>query len=127
MVEILIQYIDDDGYILTPFSEIAANEQVQEKDLEEVLPFLHEFDPAGVGSRDLKECLLVQAKHLEEDTNDLVNIINHHLKDLEKRNFEGIAKAMGRDVREIGEICKIIFSMDPKPGRVYAPQDISIS
>jgi len=121
--EVLINYIDDDGYILTPLSEIAESEKVPLQDLEDTLPFIHEFDPPGVGARDLKECLLVQAKHLEEDTNDFVLLINNHLKDLEKRNFEGIAKAMGRDVREIGELCKIIFTMDPKPGRAYALPD----
>ena len=46
---------------------------------------MHEFDPPGVGARDLKECLLIQAKHLEEDTNDLVHLLNNHMKDLEKK------------------------------------------
>lgn len=121
--EILINYIDDDGYILTPLAEIAASEQVDEKELAEILPFVQEFDPPGVGARDLKECLLIQAKFLEEDTNDLVHLINHHMRDLERRNFDQIAKAMNRDVMEIVEISKIIYSMDPKPGRAYAPED----
>jgi RNA polymerase sigma-54 factor len=121
--EILIDYIDDDGYLLTPLEEIAASEKVEVTDLEDVLKFIHEFDPPGIGSRNLKECLLVQARALEEDTNDLVFLINNHLKDLEKKNYEGIARAMGRDVREVAELCKIIYSMDPKPGRAYAPQD----
>lgn len=123
LAEILINYVDDDGYISTPLEEIAESEKVSVQDLEDVIPFIHEFDPPGVGARNLKECLLVQAKALEEDTNDLVALINNHLKDLEKKNYEGIAKAMGRDVREIVELCKIIYAMDPKPGRAYAPQD----
>lgn len=123
LAEILINYVDDDGYITTPLAEIAASEQVPMEELEGVLPFVQEFDPPGVAARDLKECLLLQAKALEEDTNDLVYIIKNHLKDLEKKNFEAIAKAMGREAREIFEICKIIYSMDPKPGRVYAPAD----
>jgi RNA polymerase sigma-54 factor len=123
IAEILINYVDDDGYIITPFEEIAASESVSVQDLEEVLPFIHEFDPPGVGARNLKECLLVQAKHLEEDTNDLVMLINNHLKDLEKKNFDAIAKALNKDIREVADICKIIYSMDPKPGLAYAPQD----
>lgn len=121
--EILINYIDDDGYILTPLEEIAANEKAALEDLQDVLPFVQEFDPPGVGARNLKECLLIQAKHLEEDTHDLVNLINNHLKDLEKKNFDGIAKALGRDMREIADMCKIIYTMDPKPGRAYASAD----
>lgn len=123
IAELLINYVDDDGYIQTPLQEIADSEKIDVKELEEVLPFIHEFDPPGVGARNLRECLLVQAKVLEEDTTDLVTLLNNHLKDLEKKNYEAIAKAMGRDVREIVELCKIIYAMDPKPGRAYAPQD----
>lgn len=121
--EVIINYIDDDGYILTPLSEIAESEKIDLGLLEDTIQLVHEFDPPGVGARDLKECLLVQAKHLEEDTNDLVYLLNHHLKELEKRNFDAIAKAMNRDVREIAEVCKIIFTMDPKPGRAYTSTD----
>jgi RNA polymerase sigma-54 factor len=121
--EILISYIDDDGYLKTPLEQIAAEENIPLEDIIDTLPLIHEFDPPGVGARDLKECMLIQAKHLEEDTEDLVYLINNHLKDLEKKNFDGIAKALNKDVREVIEICKIIYSMEPKPGRAFAPQD----
>lgn len=117
--EVLISYIDDDGYLKTPLEQIAQEEDLKTEDLEFVLSSIHEFDPAGVGARDLKECLLIQAKHIEEDTNDLVNLITNYIRDLEKRNYEAIAKGMGRDVQEIVEMCKIITSMDPKPGRAF--------
>lgn len=120
---ILISYVDDEGYIKTPLEEIAREESAEVKDLGEMIPFLQEFDPPGVGARDLKECLLIQAKHLEEDTNDLVKIINEHLKDLEKKNYMGIAKAMNLELADVVELCKTIYSMDPKPGRLYMPQD----
>jgi RNA polymerase sigma-54 factor len=120
---ILISYIDDDGYIKTPFEQIAQEEGIEVTELTEMLPFIQEFDPPGVGARDLKECLLLQAAHIEEDTNDLVNLINNHMRDLEKKNYHGIAKAMNADVEDVVEMCKIIFSMDPKPGRAYTPPD----
>ena len=120
---ILISYVDEDGYIKIPFEQIAEEEGVEAKELEEMLPFIQEFDPPGVGARDLKECLLLQAAHIGEDTNDLVNLINNHMRDLEKKNYMGIAKAMNVGVEEIVELCKIIYSMDPKPGRVYAAPD----
>ena len=123
LVGILISYIDEDGYIKVPFDQIAEDESVSKEDLESILPFIHEFDPAGIGARDLKECLLIQAKHLQEDTHDLVNLINNHLKDLEKKNYEAIAKAMGRELEDIIEMTKIIYSMDPKPGRQFLTND----
>lgn len=123
VADILISYIDDDGYIKTPLDQIAQEENIPIEDLEDTLSLIHEFDPAGVGARDLKECLLVQAKHLEEDTKDLVDLINNHIKDLEKKNFDAIAKATNKDVAEVVEMCKIIFSMEPKPGRAFLPSD----
>lgn len=123
VAELLMNYIDDDGYIKTPLEQIATEEKIPIEDLEDTLSLIHEFDPAGVGARDLKECLLIQAKHLEEDTKDLVDLISNHLKDLEKKNYEAIAKTMGRELEEIIEMCKIIYSMDPKPGRAYVSND----
>ncbi len=123
LLAILISYVDEDGYVKTPMEEIAKEEEVDAVELTEMLPFLHEFDPAGVGARDLKECLLIQAKHIEEDTHDLVKLLNDHIKDLEKKNYMGIAKAMNLPMEDVIDMCKIIYSMDPKPGRMYMPQD----
>lgn len=123
LAAILIANIDDEGYIKTPLDQIAQDEGVKVEDLESVLPYIHEFDPPGVGARDLQECLLVQAKHLQEDTKDMVHIIKNHLRDLEKKNYEGIAKTMNMPFENVVEICKIIYAMDPKPGRAYQQND----
>lgn len=123
MVGLLISHIDDNGYIKIPLEQIAAEENLDVKELEEILPFVQEFDPPGVGSRDLKECLSLQAKHLEEDTTDVMHVIEHHLKDMEKKNYESIAKAMNLTIEEVVEICKIILSFDPKPGRAFQSSD----
>ena len=123
LVSILISYLNDDGYLTTSIEEMAAEESVDAKELGEMLPFLHEFDPAGVGARDLKECLLIQAKHLQEDTHDLVHIIENHLSDLERKNYPAIARAMNKDVQEVIELSRIILSMDPKPGRAFMAND----
>ena len=117
---ILISYVDDDGYIKTPLEEISADHNIPVKDLEEMMPLLQEFDPPGVCVRSLKECLLVQAKHLEEDTKDLVYIIENHLPNLEKKNFPAIAKDMNIPLDSVIEMCKIIYDMNPKPGRNYS-------
>lgn len=123
IISILISYINDDGYIQTPFEDIAKDEGVTVQDLEEMLPFMHEFDPPGVGARNLQECLLIQAKHLQEDTKDLTTIIQNHMSDLEKKNYPAIAKAMNLDLSEVIEVSQIILSMDPKPGRQFVVND----
>lgn len=122
-ISLLITHIDDNGYIKVPLDQIAKEEEISLVDLEEILPFLHEFDPPGVGSRDLKECLRLQAEHFEEATKDVLHVIEHHLKDLEKKNYEEIAKEMNLKIEEVIEICKIILSFDPKPGRAFQSED----
>jgi RNA polymerase sigma-54 factor len=49
--------------------------------------------------------------------------VNYHLKDLEKKNYEGIAKAMNKPMGDVVEMCKIIYDMDPKPGRAFMVPD----
>jgi RNA polymerase sigma-54 factor len=123
VASILISYINDDGYLLTPFETIAEEETLTVKDLEEILPFIHEFDPPGVGARDLQECLLIQAKHLQEDTKDFVALLKNHMKDLERKNYQNIAKEMSLSMEEVIDMCKIINSMEPKPGARFSAND----
>lgn len=115
----LISYINDNGYLQSSLSEIAEDSGVDQKDLEETLPFIHEFDPAGVGARDLKECLSIQARHLEEDTSDLVYMLDNHLEDLQTKNYKVIADKMQTSIEEVQEVASIILSLDPKPGRAF--------
>ena len=119
----IIGNIDDDGYLKTPLSEICPEENLPESEVEEILKLIQELDPPGVGARTLQECLLVQAKVLGEDTTDVINVITHHMKDLEKKNFDGISKAMGKPIDEVVEICKVVFDMEPKPGRCFASSE----
>src|SRR3989338_3692956 len=119
----LIAHIDDDGYLKVHLTQISEEEKIDIGLLEDTLSLIHQFDPPGVGARDLKECLLIQARLLEEDTNDLVALISNHLKDLEKKNYEAIAKVMNRSMEVVVDMCKIIYAMEPKPGRSYAGND----
>ncbi len=121
ILAILISYVDDDGYVKTPFEEIAQEENTTPGELEEMIPFLQEFDPAGVGARDLKECLLIQAKHIEEDTNDLVRLITEHIKDLEKKNYGGIAKAMNLPIEDVSRCAKSSTPWIRSRASLYAP------
>ena len=120
---ILIGYIDDDGYLKTPLAQIAEDEGVDAVELEEMIPFLQEFDPPGVFARDLQECLLIQAQHLQEDTHELVAMIRTQMPNLEKKNYVAIARDMGLELEEVVEISKIIYSMEPKPGRSFMTND----
>src|SRR6187401_827798 len=69
-----------------------------------VLEMIQNFDPIGVAARDLRECLLIQAKALgyEEDDNEVI-IITHHLKHLEKHNYQAISREMKIPIEDVYE------------------------
>ena len=115
----LVSYVDDNGYLTHTIEQIAEENEMNAEELEESLQFVHEFDPAGVGARDLKESLLIQSKHLQEDTHDLVFLINNHLDDLQSKNFKLIAEKMNTSIEEIQQLSEIVLSMNPKPGRAF--------
>ncbi len=120
----IIGNIDASGYIKEPpLAEIAAEEGCTEEDCEIVLEKIQTFDPVGIGARTLAECLLIQAMYHQEDDDVLVKIIKDHLGNLEKKNYQAIARDLKVEVEEIYEAAKIIMEFDPRPGRQYATDD----
>jgi RNA polymerase sigma-54 factor len=131
---IIIGNIDDDGYLRTPLAEIATDAGVPVETVESVLEYVQTFDPAGVGCRDLQECLLIQVRHLSRGlrrqlrgvsgTASVVEaIVLNHLKDLEKKRYDRIAKALGVTLQEVCEAIRVIEGLEPKPGRPYFTAD----
>lgn len=120
----LIGNIDAAGYIKTPpLANIAAEEGCTEEEVEMVLETIQTFDPVGIGARSLAECLLIQAIHHGEDDDIVVKIIKSHLPNLEKKNYQAIARDLKVAVEEIYEAVKVIMEFDPRPGRQYATDD----
>jgi RNA polymerase sigma-54 factor len=104
--------------------EIAKQEGVEESFVEGVLKKIQEFDPPGIAARDIKECLLVQARILGVLTPLVESIINEHLKDLETKNYTNLSRKLKVPISEVLQAVCIISSMDPKPGSVYTEERI---
>ena len=134
--QMIIGNLDDDGYLRTPLDEIATEAGASVEEVESVLKHVQTFDPAGVGARDLRECLLIQLSHLDRDPIGAVgrragvlggslveSIVSNHLKDLEKKQYGRIAKAMGVTVEDVFEATRVIEGLEPKPGRPYFTAD----
>ena len=133
---IIIGNLDDDGYLRASLEEIASDTGVSVAEVASVLRDVQSFDPAGVGARDLRECLLIQIGHLDGEPigrpsrasgrlkGSLVEaIIINHLKDLEKKQYAKIAKACGVSVEEVFQAAHVIEGLEPKPGRPYFAAD----
>lgn len=119
IVTYLIGEVDDDGYMKTPTTDIAEKHGLDIDDVEEALAILQEFDPPGIGARDLRECLLLQLRQLEGDHALLKKLIENHLHDLEIRNYGPVLKALGVSKDELAALIKSMSALEPKPGRPY--------
>ncbi|MEM8873261.1 MAG: RNA polymerase factor sigma-54 [Planctomycetota bacterium] len=132
--EILIGYIDADGYIRQTLEEVV--EQAEQSNGRTALPPMDDFttalgliqrtlDPAGVGARNLRECLLIQLAHIEQDPEmaeghdlDLEReLVRDHLKDLEMNRYPQISKRTGRDIETLKRAVARLGRLHPHPGR----------
>ena len=121
---LIIGNLDGDGYLKEPpLSDIAEEAGVTLEFAEQVLVQLQRFDPVGVCARSLSECLLIQARHIGADDEILVKMVTEHLGNLEKKNYQAIARDLKEPVEEIYEAAKVIMSLDPRPGREYSTEE----
>ncbi len=120
----IIGNIDEDGYLRATVEEIARSRGVEDVVVEACLKKIQEFDPMGVGARDLRECLLIQVAQLDMGGSVVEGILKDHLHDLEARKYKQIAKALGVDINDILMGARIIAGLDPKPGRIYGSDDV---
>jgi RNA polymerase sigma-54 factor len=129
VASLIVGNIDDDGYFRMegiegdPLIHIAQEAGVSIACAEKVLRHIQHLDPIGVASRDLQECLLIQARHLGTEEGLVGEILKHHLKQLESRNIPAIAKSMGVPLEEVVAAVKVISELEPKPGRAFAGDD----
>jgi RNA polymerase sigma-54 factor len=121
--EKIIQNINDDGYLHVELSELAKESGFSYEDAEEVLLKIQEFDPVGVGARDIKECLLQQVRQLNIKDGKLVSLIKNCLPDLEKRNYPALSRKLDVPIERVYELAKIVLSLEPKPGRSFSQNE----
>jgi len=117
--EQIIGNLNSDGYIMATAEEIASLEDVDPVLVEDVLEKLQKFDPPGIAARDLKECLLVQIRLLDIDSPLPEKIVEDHLKDLETKNYNNIARKQKISIDDVKQAVLLISKLNPKPGLLY--------
>jgi len=122
--EQIIGNLDNNGYLVASIEEIAAQEGVETCFVESVLIKIQEFDPPGIAARDIKECLLIQARILGVLSPLVEMIIKEHLKDLETKNYPSISRKLKVPLSDVLQAVIVISNMDPKPGGIYSEERI---
>lgn len=127
VAEFLIGNIDDDGYLRRDLNSIvddlafSQNIDATTEQLEKLLNIIHEFDPPGVGARDLQECLALQLKRKLIDHKSYImqialDIVLHHMEEFSKKHYDKIQKKLGINDEELKEAIHEIIRLNPKPG-----------
>lgn len=124
IAEYIIGNLDDDGYLRRDLSAIAddlvfqAGVEADEAEVEQVLRVIQDFEPAGIGARDLKECLLIQLNKREktEATRLALRILNSYFEDFTRKRYERILKALDITEEELKRAIREITLLNPKPG-----------
>jgi RNA polymerase sigma-54 factor len=128
LVALLVDALDDDGYLTQPLEEITAmlppELAVEADELAIALKHLQNLDPTGVGARSPAECLELQLVALTESTPALpiaLRIVREHLPLLAARDFAKLKKLVGCDEAVLRTAHRLIQSLNPRPGAAYAP------
>lgn len=112
---VLIDAIDEAGYLSEPLEAIADRLGVARARAEAVLAVIHGFDPTGVGARSLSECLTLQAK--EADRYDpCMALLLDHLDMLARGQIAPLQRLCGVDAEDMAEMIRELRGYDPKPG-----------
>ena len=120
----IIGSLDSDGYLrrgvesLVDDMAFRAGMEVTETEVEKMLEVVQEFDPAGVGARDLRECLLLQlkARTQTQDVQDAYRILNEQFLEFTNRHFNKVMSRLGLDEARLKAAISCITRLNPAPG-----------
>lgn len=121
----IIGNIDDSGYLRRDVDSIVddiaftQNIETKEENLIDILKLIQKFDPAGVGARDLRECLLIQLKRKKKDNKEIklaYKILDKAYNAFVKKHYKKIMEQFEIEEDELKKAIEIIIKLNPKPG-----------
>ncbi len=124
----LVGNIDEDGYLRRELDAVAddiafsQNVEVSVQELEDVLKVIQELDPAGIGARNLQECLVIQLKRKENQSDAVkvaISILTDCFDEFTKKHYEKIMQKCNISEQELKNAIDIIIKLNPKPGNSF--------
>lgn len=125
--EYIIGNIDESGYLDRSLPAISddlifqQNIDVSVPKLEEILLVIQDFEPAGIGARNLQECLLLQLKrkNISTTVSNAIEIISNYFEEFSKRHYDKIMKQLGLNEAQLKDVIQEITTLNPKPGNSW--------
>ena len=120
----IIGSLDDDGYLRRSLDTLVddlsfrAGIMSDEEEVEQMLKVIQEFEPAGVGARNLQECLLLQMKGKKKspEVDNAIKILKHHFNEFSNKHYQKIMNRMGISYEELKAAMNKILKLNPAPG-----------
>jgi RNA polymerase sigma-54 factor len=128
--DMIIDYLDDRGYLTVRLEQLHNKDKNEFTidDLNEALGLVQKLEPAGVGARDLKECLLIQMEQSGEDMSFESRLVSEHMDELLENKLPEIARKMNCDIEAINRAIERLSKLDTSPGmQVGAEQNLPIT
>jgi len=119
IAESIIGNLDENGYLTASQEELLQEGKYTQDDLEDAVAVVQDFDPIGVGARDLRECLLLQLKAFDPQNTLAQQIVSEHLKQVQSNQLKEIARAVNRPIEVVKRTLETIKKLDPRPGLRY--------
>lgn len=123
IIEFIIYSLDSRGYFNEEVSSVAGRFRVSEQVVLRLMEDIQSLDPAGVGARDLKECLLLQLARKEGYFETAKSVIRDYMDEVAKNHLADIAKKLHISVSEVQKACQVIRSLNPKPGNSFSNKE----
>lgn len=129
LADYLIGNIDEDGYLRRELEAIvddlafSLNINTTEEKLLEILRIIQDFDPVGVGARDLRECLLLQIRSKDQEHEEIAlanKIIRHHFDEFTRKHYDKIQTRLGINDEKLKKAIDEILKLNPKPGSAFS-------
>ncbi len=120
----LIGNIDEDGYLKVSAAETAEALGKPLEEVERALAVVQSLDPSGVGARDLRECLMIQAREKGDDFAVPLAILTDHFELFSKGDVAGIARRLRMPKDAVKDAFQKLVSLWPKPGRAFLGDDV---
>jgi RNA polymerase sigma-54 factor len=129
VVEFLVGSIDEDGYLRRDMESISDDVafslgiETSVEELERLLGIIHQLEPAGIGARNLQECLMLQMSQRRVDTPAkrlASRILSSHFDEFVKKHYEKLIARLGVTEDEFRDAIDEIKHLSPKPGNLYS-------
>ncbi len=124
LAEYIVDNIDEEGYLRREAEAIVddlifqANVETTDEEVKKLIEVIQELEPAGVGARDLQECLYLQLKRKEKskEVELAIKVLENYFEEFSRKHYDTIMRGMKIDEEELKSVINEIVKLNPKPG-----------